>query len=108
MPFAATISPGTPTTRQHPDGGEVRALREADPVTEPIIWLLFAAGYPTAIVLIARFRRIVRTRALRLFLLHEIAVAAIVTGWALLGRPLAAFLNAAWLLAAAGWWWWRR
>ncbi|MGQ0575721.1 MAG: hypothetical protein ACT4RN_16180 [Pseudonocardia sp.] len=73
-----------------------------------LVGALFAAGYPTAIAVLTRFRRIVRTRALGLFLLHETAMAAIVTGWVLLDRPLAAVLNAAWLVAACGWWLWRR
>lgn len=73
-----------------------------------LVGLLFVVGYPTAIVLLARFRRIVRTRAVGQFLVHQAAMAAVVVGWLLLDQPLGAALNAGWLVAAAGWWLWPR
>jgi hypothetical protein len=65
-------------------------------------------GYPTAIVLVARFGAVVRLRQLRLFLTHQAAMVAVITGWALLGHPLGVALNTAWFAGAAAWWLWRR
>ena len=77
-------------------------------MTSIVVGLLFAVGYPTAIVLVARFPAVVRTRRTGLFLLHEAIMVAIATGWALLGQPVGVALNGAWCAAAAAWWFWPR
>ena len=64
---------------------------------------LHVVGYPVAVVVIARFVPVVRARRVRWFVAHELAVAAIVVGWLLRGRPGAAAVNAAWLATAAVW-----
>ena len=64
---------------------------------------LFVFGYPVSIVIIARWVPVVRERRLRWFVLHQIAVAAIVTGFILRERWGAVVINASWLLAAAAW-----
>jgi hypothetical protein len=65
--------------------------------------VLFAIGYPVAIVVIVRFVPVVRQQRLRWFAAHEIAVLMIVTGWATDGNWQAVAINATWLLAAAVW-----
>ena len=51
---------------------------------------LFAFGYPTSIVVISRWLPVVRERRTAWFVAHEVAVAAIVAGWALKRDPMAA------------------
>lgn len=65
--------------------------------------LLFAVGYPVSIGVIARWIPVVRERRLPWFAVHQAAVAAIVAGWALRGRPSAVAVNGAWFVAAAVW-----
>lgn len=74
----------------------------------PLIGALFAIGYPVAIVLAVRFPTVVRLRRVRLFIVHQGALAAVIAGWALLGTLLGVVLNGAWFAAAALWWFWRR
>ncbi len=64
---------------------------------------LFAFGYPTSIVVIARFVPVVRERRIKWFAAHELAVAAIVAGWALDDNGQAVAINASWLVVAAVW-----
>ena len=66
-------------------------------------WVLFAFCYPVAIVVIVRFVPVVRQRRTRWFVLHELAVAAIVAGHALREDPQAMIINGAWGVAAAIW-----
>jgi hypothetical protein len=65
--------------------------------------LLFAFGYPTAIVVIVRFVPVVRERRIRWFVLHELGVAAIVAGQALMGSTQGVIINGAWGVVAAAW-----
>jgi hypothetical protein len=64
---------------------------------------LFAVGYPVAIVVIARWVPVVREQRRAWFVAHQLAVAAIVAGWALRQRWPAASVNAAWFVVAAVW-----
>jgi hypothetical protein len=66
-------------------------------------WALFAVGYPTAIVVILRFVPVVRERRMKWLVAHDLAVAAIVAGWALKGDRSAVAINASWLVAANVW-----
>ena len=65
--------------------------------------VLFAFGYPIAIVVIARFIPVVRERRIRWIVAHEVAVAAIVAGHALNDNTSAVVINGAWLVIAAAW-----
>jgi hypothetical protein len=71
--------------------------------TDAAATALFAVGYPTSIVVILRFVPVVRERRWKWFVAHELAVAAIVTGWALKGDRRAVAVNSSWLLVAAVW-----
>jgi hypothetical protein len=64
---------------------------------------LFVFGYPTSIAVIARWIPVVRERRTRWFVAHEIAVAAIVAGWALRHDTQAVTINASWLAVSAAW-----
>ena len=64
---------------------------------------LFAFGYPVSIAVIVRFVPVVRERRLKWLLAHDVAVAAIVAGWALKGDRRAVAINASWLVAANVW-----
>jgi hypothetical protein len=66
--------------------------------------VLFAFGYPTAIVVIARWVPVVRQRRTRWFVLHTVAVAAIVTGWIIEGDTRGAVINGTWLVVSTVWW----
>lgn len=68
-----------------------------------LVALLFAFGYPVAVVVIARFVPVVREQRWRWFALHQAAVAAIVAGWSILGRWPAVAVNGTWFVAAAVW-----
>lgn len=65
---------------------------------------LLAVGYPTSIVVLTRFAPVIRERRLGWFVAHQAAVAAIVAGWAILGRTGAVVVNATWLAVATAWW----
>jgi hypothetical protein len=65
--------------------------------------LLFAFGYPVAIVVILRFVPVVRQRRTRWFVLHELAVASICIGHALRPDTQAVIINGAWGVSAAIW-----
>ncbi|HZB73001.1 MAG TPA: hypothetical protein VE395_12735 [Acidimicrobiales bacterium] len=69
----------------------------------PVAFVLHLVGYPTAVVVIARWIPVVRQRRLKWFVAHEAAVAAIVTGWAIVGRRQGVVVNGAWGLIAAAW-----
>jgi len=64
---------------------------------------LLAAGYPLAVGVLARFPAVVRERRWRWLAAHHLGVGAIVAGWALRGRPSAAAVNVAWLVASSAW-----
>jgi hypothetical protein len=64
---------------------------------------LFVFGYPISIVVILRFVPVVRERRLKWLVAHDLAVAAIVAGWALKGDRRAVAINASWLVAANVW-----
>jgi hypothetical protein len=65
--------------------------------------VLFAIGYPVAIVVIVRFVPVVREQRIRWFAAHEIAVSMIVTGWATDQNWQAVAINGTWLVVAAVW-----
>jgi hypothetical protein len=69
----------------------------------PLTTALFVFGYPTSIVVIARYDPVVRQRRTAWFVAHEAAVAAIVTGWALRGDATAVAINGTWLVCSAVW-----
>jgi hypothetical protein len=64
---------------------------------------LFVVGYPTAIVVIARWIPVVRQRRLKWFLIHQAGVAAIVAGHALKDNTQGVVINGAWFVVAAAW-----
>jgi hypothetical protein len=64
---------------------------------------LFAFGYPTSLVVITRWLPVVRERRTAWFAVHEVAVAAIVAGWAIKRDPVAVAINGSWLAVAAVW-----
>jgi hypothetical protein len=64
---------------------------------------LFAFGYPTSIGVISRWLPVVRERRTAWFAVHEVAVAAIVAGWAIKRDPMAVAINGSWLVVAAAW-----
>lgn len=64
---------------------------------------LFVFGYPTSIAVIARWIPVVRERRTRWFVAHEVAVAAIVAGWAIRRDTQAVTINASWLVVSAAW-----
>ena len=64
---------------------------------------LFVFGYPVSIAVILRFVPVVRERRMRRLVAHDLAVAAIVAGWALKGDRRAVAINASWLVAANVW-----
>jgi hypothetical protein len=64
---------------------------------------LFVFGYPVSIAVILRFVPVVRERRLRWLVAHDLAVAAIVAGWALKGDRRAVAINASWFVAANVW-----
>ena len=65
--------------------------------------LLFAFGYPAAIIVIFRFVPVVRERRTRWFVIHELGVAAIVAGQALMDNPQGVVINGSWGVVAALW-----
>ena len=71
--------------------------------TDAAATALFVVGYPTAIVVILRFVPVVRERRLHWLVVHDLAVAAIVAGWALKGDGRAVVINASWFVAANVW-----
>jgi hypothetical protein len=71
--------------------------------TDAAATALFAFGYPVAIVVIARFVPVVRERRWKWFVAHQLAVAAIVTGWVLKGDRRAVTINSSWLVASTVW-----
>ncbi len=64
---------------------------------------LLAVGYPVSIAVIARWLPVVRERRWKWFVAHELAVAAIVAGWALKSDARAVTINSSWLGIAALW-----
>lgn len=66
--------------------------------------VLFAFGYPVAVVVIAFFKRVVRERKLAWFASHQVAMAAIVAGWSIRGRASPVVVNGIWFVVAAAWW----
>ncbi len=67
-------------------------------------WILHGAGYPVAIVVIARLRAVFRERRTAWFWAEEAGTAAIVAGWAIAGRPPAVVINALWGIGLAVAW----
>jgi hypothetical protein len=65
--------------------------------------LLLAFGYPAAIIVIIRFVPVVRERRTRWFVIHELGVAAIVAGQALMENPRGVIINGSWGVIAAIW-----
>ena len=64
---------------------------------------LFAFGYPVSIAVISRWIPVVRQQRIRWFIIHQIAVAAIVLGQALRHRAIGVALNGSWFVIAAIW-----
>ena len=65
--------------------------------------VLFAFGYPASIAVIARWIPVVRERRLTWFVVHQVAVAAIVAGHALRESSSGVVVNGAWFVLAAIW-----
>lgn len=66
--------------------------------------LLFAVGYPVAIVVIVRLVPVFRERRTSWFVAEELGTAAITAGWALAGRWPAVAVNAVWGIGLALMW----
>jgi hypothetical protein len=66
-------------------------------------WVLFAFGYPGAIVVIVRWVPVVRERRTQWFVVHEAAVGAIVAGHAIAANTQGVIVNGAWGVVAAIW-----
>jgi hypothetical protein len=64
---------------------------------------LFAVGYPTSIGVLVRWLPVVRERRTAWFVAHEVAVGAIVAGWALRRDATGVIVNGTWLVVAAAW-----
>jgi hypothetical protein len=64
---------------------------------------LFVFGYPVSIGVIVRWVPVVRERRIKWFIAHQLAVGAIVSGWALEGATQAVVINGSWFLVAALW-----
>ena len=64
---------------------------------------LFVFGYPTSIVVIARFVPVVRERRWKWLAVHDLAVAAIVADWAVKGDRLAVVVHSTGLVVANIW-----
>lgn len=73
------------------------------PASDIAATALFVFGYPTSIAVIARFVPVVRERRIRWFVLHQVAVAAIVAGWAIRGRTSSVLVNGSWFVSATSW-----
>jgi hypothetical protein len=71
--------------------------------TDAAATALFAVGYPTSIAVILRFVPVVRERRWKWLVAHDLAVAAIVAGWALKGDRRAVAVNSTWLVVATVW-----
>jgi hypothetical protein len=71
--------------------------------TDATATALFVVGYPVSIAVIARFVPVVRERRLKWLVAHDLAVAAIVAGWALKGDRRAVAINSTWLIVATAW-----
>jgi len=71
--------------------------------TDAAATVLFAFGYPISIVVILRFVPVVRERRMKWLIAHDLAVAAIMVGWALKDDGRAVAINASWLVAANVW-----
>jgi len=71
--------------------------------TDATATVLLAFGYPISIAVILRFVPVVRERRLKWLIAHDLAVTAIVAGWALKGDRRAVAINASWLVAANVW-----
>ena len=65
---------------------------------------LHMVGYPVAVLVIARLRAVFRERRTSWFLAEEAATAAIVAGWAVVGRWPAVVVNALWAVGLAVAW----
>ena len=71
--------------------------------TDAAATALFVFGYPVSIAVILRFVPVVRERRMKWLVAHDLAVAAIVAGWALKGDGPAVAINASWFVAANVW-----
>jgi uncharacterized membrane protein HdeD (DUF308 family) len=78
-----------------PDGGAARAGV-----------VLLAVGYPVSVAVLLRLLPVYRRRRRGWFLALVSGLSTLVVGWLLLGRPGAAALNAAGLVAAVAAWLW--
>ena len=65
--------------------------------------VLFAFGYPASIAVIARWIPVVREQRSRWYGVHQLAVAAIIVGWAIRGEWGSVAVNATWLVVATAW-----
>jgi hypothetical protein len=66
-------------------------------------WILFAVGYPVAIVVIVRWVPVVREQRTNWYVAHEAAVLAICLGHLIGDNPRGVIINFTWLLIAAIW-----
>lgn len=64
---------------------------------------LFGFGYPASVAVLSRFVPVVRERRWRWLVVHHVAVAAIIGGWAVRREAGAVALNATWLAVSSAW-----
>jgi hypothetical protein len=64
---------------------------------------LFAFGYPVSICVIVRWLPVVRERRIKWLIAHDVAVAAIIAGWAIKGDTNSVIVNSSWLVISTVW-----
>jgi hypothetical protein len=93
-------------TRVQLVGGAVGVVIAAVSISEgpAMAGALRLAGYPVACAAIVRWVPIVRERNRRWLVAHELAMAGIAAGWALVPSWRGAIVNGAWGVIALVWW----
>lgn len=93
-------------TRAQVVGGAVGVAIALPAISEgsAVAGALRLAGYPVACAAIVRWVPIVRTRHAGWLVAHELAMAAIAAGWALVPNGRGAIVNGAWGVIALVWW----
>lgn len=71
-------------------------------------FVLFAFGYPASIAVIVRWVPVVREQRSSWYAVHQLAVVAIIVGWAISRDWGSVAVNATWLVVATAWYGSRR